>query len=69
MEAKRVSAAGYADQSPVVPNDTPENGKNRRIEIALVPNLDDLPPIDEALKEGPAAAAVPTAAPAPTATP
>ena len=70
MEAKRVSAAGYADQSPVVPNDTPENmGKNRRIEITLVPNLDDLPPIDEALKEGPAAAAVPTAAPAPTATP
>ncbi len=58
MEAKRVSAAGYADQSPVVPNDTPENmGKNRRIEITLVPNLDDLPPIDEALKEGPAAAA------------
>jgi chemotaxis protein MotB len=71
MEAKRVSAAGYADQSPVVPNDTPENmGKNRRIEITLVPNLDDLPPIDEALKEGsPAAAAAPTAAPAPTATP
>ena len=71
MEAKRVSAAGYADQSPVVPNDTPENmAKNRRIEITLVPNLDDLPPIDEALKEGsPAAAAAPTAAPAPTATP
>ena len=66
MEAKRVSAAGYADQSPVVPNDTPENmAKNRRIEITLVPNLDDLPPIDEALKEGPAAAAAaPTAAPA-----
>jgi chemotaxis protein MotB len=71
MEAKRVSAAGYADQSPVVPNDTPENmAKNRRIEITLVPNLDDLPPIDEALKEGsPAAAAAPTGAPAPTATP
>jgi chemotaxis protein MotB len=71
MEPKRVSAAGYADQSPVVANDTPENmAKNRRIEITLVPNLDDLPPIDEALKEGsPAAAAAPTAAPAPTATP
>ena len=52
MEAKRVSAAGYADQSPVAGNDTPENkAKNRRIEITLVPNLDDLPPIDEALKE------------------
>jgi len=52
MEAKRVSAAGYADQSPVAGNDSPENkAKNRRIEITLVPNLDDLPPIDEALKD------------------
>src|SRR4029077_4521269 len=53
MEAKRLSAPGYADQSPVAPNDTTDNRtKNRRIEITLVPNLDDLPPIDEALKEG-----------------
>ena len=60
MEPKRVSAAGYADQSPVVPNDTPENmAKNRRIEITLVPNLDDLPPIDDALKgDAPRPAAV-----------
>ena len=64
MEPKRLSAAGYADQSPVAPNDTPENkAKNRRIEITLVPNLDDLPPIDEALKDTPAPAA---AAPTPT---
>jgi len=60
MEAKRVSAAGYADQSPVAGNDTQENkAKNRRIEITLVPNLDDLPPIDEALKEHKEAAATP----------
>jgi chemotaxis protein MotB len=52
MEPKRLSAAGYADQSPVAGNDTTENkAKNRRIEITLVPNLDDLPPIDDALKE------------------
>jgi len=52
MEPKRLSAAGYADQSPVATNDSSENkAKNRRIEITLVPNLDDLPPIDEALKE------------------
>src|SRR4029077_6514488 len=60
MEAKRVSAAGYADQSPVAGNDTPENKpKTGRIETTLVPTLDDLPPIDEALKdkkESPAAA-------------
>jgi chemotaxis protein MotB len=65
MEAKRVSAAGYADQSPVAANDSSENmAKNRRIEITLVPNLDDLPPIDEALKEPKETAAAP-----PTATP
>jgi chemotaxis protein MotB len=65
MEPKRLSAAGYADQSPVAPNDTTDNmAKNRRIEITLVPNLDDLPPIDDALK-GDAPAAI--AAPAPSA--
>jgi chemotaxis protein MotB len=60
MEPKRLSAAGYADQAPVAPNDTVENkAKNRRIEITLVPNLDDLPPIDDALKEAPTASAAP----------
>ena len=68
MEPKRLSAAGYADQSPVVANDTPENmAKNRRIEITLVPNLDDLPPIDEALKADAPAAPAPGAAPSPSA--
>jgi chemotaxis protein MotB len=60
MDPKRLSAAGYADQSPVAPNDSPDNkAKNRRIEITLVPNLDDLPPIDDALKEAPTASAAP----------
>jgi len=63
LDPKRLSAAGYADMSPVAPNDTPENkAKNRRIEITLVPNLDDLPPIDDALKDTPAAT---TTTPAP----
>jgi chemotaxis protein MotB len=58
LDGKRLSAAGYADQSPVAPNDSPENkAKNRRIEITLVPNLDDLPPIDDALKDSSAAPA------------
>jgi chemotaxis protein MotB len=60
LDGKRLSAAGYADESPVAPNDTPENkAKNRRIEITLVPNLDDLPPLDDALKDAPTAAAAP----------
>ncbi len=46
---------------------TDNMAKNRRIEITLVPNLDDLPPIDDALKaDAPAApAAAPPAAAAP----
>jgi chemotaxis protein MotB len=65
MEPKRLSAAGYADQSPVVANDSSDNmAKNRRIEITLVPNLDDLPPIDDALTKEPAAGAAAPPAPA-----
>jgi chemotaxis protein MotB len=46
MEPTRLSAAGYSDQAPIAPNDTPEGrGSNRRIEITLMPNLEDLPPI------------------------
>jgi chemotaxis protein MotB len=46
MEPSRLSAAGYADQAPIGANDTPDGrSRNRRIEITLMPNLDDLPPI------------------------
>lgn len=48
MDAKRLSAAGYADVLPVAANDT-DDGKrqNRRIEIVLQPNIEDLPGIDD----------------------
>jgi chemotaxis protein MotB len=51
MDPRRLSAAGYADQQPVAANDN-EDGRaqNRRTEIVLLPNVEDLPPLEEALK-------------------
>ncbi len=44
VQPTSLSAAGYAEYKPSVGNDT-EDGKaqNRRIEIILMPNLDELP--------------------------
>lgn len=43
MQPGNLSAAGYAEFDPVVTNDAPLNkAKNRRIEIALQPNIDQL---------------------------
>lgn len=43
VDPKRITAAGRGEHFPVAPNDTPENkAKNRRTEIILIPNLDDL---------------------------
>ncbi len=42
--AKSLSAAGYGEFDPVAPNDDDKNREqNRRIEIILVPNLEELP--------------------------
>lgn len=44
----RLSAAGYADTQPAASNDTPEGRQqNRRIEIVLMPNLDELPDLSQ----------------------
>lgn len=44
MEPRRISAAGYADAQPIGSNDTPEGRRqNRRIEIVLVPDYEELP--------------------------
>ncbi|HNN94086.1 MAG TPA: OmpA family protein [Pseudomonadota bacterium] len=48
LDARRLSAAGYADVLPVATNDTDDGRRqNRRIEIVLVPNLEDLPSIND----------------------
>ena len=44
MPPSRISAAAYGETHPVASNDTKEGrAQNRRIEIALLPNLDELP--------------------------
>ncbi len=52
MSGKQLSAAGYAQYSPVAPNDTKENrALNRRIEIVLQPKLDELPNLEGLFKD------------------
>ncbi len=48
MDPKRLSAAGYADELPVGDNATDEGRRaNRRIEIVVQPNIEDLPSMDD----------------------
>jgi chemotaxis protein MotB len=43
VDPKALSAAGYGEFDPVASNDTPDGrAKNRRIELTLQPNLDEL---------------------------
>lgn len=52
VPANRISAAGYADTQPVASNETDEGRQqNRRIEIVLVPNLDELPDLSALAEE------------------
>lgn len=52
MQPKNLSAAGYSEYMPAASNDT-QTGKaqNRRIEIVLMPNLDELPDLSSLEKE------------------
>jgi chemotaxis protein MotB len=53
MPADRISAAGYADTQPVASNSAPEGrAQNRRIEIVLMPNLDELPDLSSLSDDG-----------------
>ena len=48
VDATHISAAGYGEYDPVVANDTPENKQaNRRIEIIVMPNIEELPKLED----------------------
>jgi len=69
VPAEHLGAAGYAEFQPARPNDTDENrGQNRRVEIILMPNLDELPDLTSLDTPGAPAAPAPGAA-APAAPP
>lgn len=53
MDPKTLSAAGYGEHAPAASNDTAaERAKNRRIEIALVPDLREMVQLPEARVDG-----------------
>jgi chemotaxis protein MotB len=48
MKPTSLGAVGYGEFDPIVPNDSDEHrAQNRRIEIALQPNLSELPAMEE----------------------
>lgn len=52
MDPKNVIAAGEGDHDPVASNATPDGrAKNRRIEIALLPAINELPPLPAGLAD------------------
>ncbi len=52
VDPRNVSAAGYAEYRPSETNDTPEGkAANRRIEITLLPNLNELPDLSDLEKD------------------
>jgi chemotaxis protein MotB len=57
LDAKRLIAAGHGEHDPAASNKTKDGrDKNRRIEIILMPNINELPPVptDDEKKEAPA---------------
>jgi chemotaxis protein MotB len=52
MASKNLIPAGEGEHDPVAPNTTADGRqKNRRIEIALLPAINELPPLPASLRE------------------
>jgi len=68
LSPKMTMAAGHGEHDPVTPNKTREGReKNRRIEIILMPDLAEMPPMPETPAEKPAGGNAADEAPAPPA--
>jgi len=68
VAAVHLGGAGYGEYQPALPNDTDANrAQNRRVEIILMPNIEELP--DLSSLENPTAPATPAPAPAPAPAP
>lgn len=51
VQPNHLAAAGYADTDPIASNEDKENrAKNRRTEIILMPNIEELPVVPESLE-------------------
>jgi len=66
VAAVHLGGAGYGEYQPALPNDTDEHrAQNRRVEIVLMPNIEELPDLSSLDNTAPAAAPAPApAAPA-----
>lgn len=52
VDPTRLAAAGYGEYAPIESNDTPEGkAQNRRIEVIMMPNLEELPTIPKDILE------------------
>lgn len=48
LPSERISAVAFGDHQPLLPNDTAEHqARNRRIEVVVLPTLDELPSLSE----------------------
>ena len=72
VDPRRLAAAGYSEFDALAENDTPESrASNRRIEVVVMPRIDELPQIDisEPAAAEPTAPATPTPPPPAAPTP
>lgn len=70
LPATRWSAAGYADTDPVASNDSDDGRKaNRRCDIVVMPNLDEMLDLKSLANAGPRPLSVPSSTPMPVPSP